>query len=270
MQVDLELMQRIEEVQWRKRQLYWALQIVRVSHSQPEVLAGAHVLFQALLSPVPKAAKFLERKLTDQASDRKELNALIDELWPSVATLPALGGLGLKSASRPPVPPTSNTICEDGTTVAAAAHRATYYFFASDLSKLQDAASMIKRQRNDVYSVRVKVYTPPQPRDESATILQPERPWLVKCPFLWFCYVLYTLLVLALQTIGVWSKPPPPITITDVYIPRLQAKIDQRGKTQEDRENLASESGWFEGREWVLSSKNQRVSKVAEEEMRTL
>ena len=32
MQVDLELMQRIEEVQWRKRQLYWALQIVRVSH----------------------------------------------------------------------------------------------------------------------------------------------------------------------------------------------------------------------------------------------
>jgi hypothetical protein len=43
MQVDLELMQRIEEVQWRKRQLYWALQIVRVSYYQLEALVDAHV-----------------------------------------------------------------------------------------------------------------------------------------------------------------------------------------------------------------------------------
>jgi len=43
MQIDLELIQRIEEVQWRKRQLYWALQIVRVSHYQLDVLAEAHV-----------------------------------------------------------------------------------------------------------------------------------------------------------------------------------------------------------------------------------
>ena len=222
-----------------------------------------------MFSPIPKAAKLLERKLA-QASDRKELNALIDELWPSVAALPVLSGLSLKSTSRPPVPPTCNTICEDGTTVAAAAHRATYYFFASDLSKLQEAASTIKRQRDDVYSTRVKAYMPPQLGDEAATILQPERPWLVKCPFLWFCYVFYTLLILALQTIGVWSKPPPPVTVTEVNIPRLQADIDQRGMTTEDRENLTSEGKWFEEREWVLSSKNQRVSKVAEEEMRTL
>lgn len=227
-------------------------------------------LFQTLFSPVPKAAKLLDMKLTDQAPDRKELNTLVDELWPSVATLPALSELSLKSASRPPVPPTCNTICEDGTTVAAAVHRATYYFFASDLSKLQEASSTVKRQRNDVYSTRVKAYMPAQPGDESAIILQPERPWLVKCPFLWFCYVLYTLLVLTLQTIGIWSKPPPPVTITDVYVPRLKAEIDQRGKTKEDRGNLASESKWFEEREWVLSSKNQRVSKVVEEEMRTL
>jgi len=227
-------------------------------------------LLQTLLSPVPKAAELLERKLTDQAPDREELNGLVDELWPSVATLSALSGLSLKSASRSSVPPTRNTICEDGTTVAEAAHRATYYFFASDLSKLQEASSTIKRHRNDLYSTRIKAYMPLQPGDESATILQPERPWLVKCPFLWFCYVLYTLLVLTLQTIGVWSKPPPPVTITEVYIPRLKAEIDQRGKTKEDRGNLASESKWFEERGWVLSSKNQRVSKVAEEEMRTL
>ena len=270
MQVDLELMQRIEEVQWRKRQLYWALQIVRVSHYQPEALVNAYVLFQTLFSPIPKVVKLLERKLTDQAPDRKELNTLVDELWPSVATLPALSGLRLKSASRLPVPSTCNTICEDGTTVAVAAHRATYYFFASDLNKLQEVSSLIKRQRNDVYSTRVKAYMPPQPGDESATILQPERPWLVKCPFLWLCYVLYTFLVLTLQTIGVWNKPPPPITITEVYVPRLRAEIDERGKTKEDRENLASESKWFGEREWVLSSKSRRVSKVAEEEMRSL
>ena len=227
-------------------------------------------LLQTLLSPVPRASELLGRKLVDQASDRKELNTLIDGLWPSVAALPALSGLSLKSASRRPVPPACNTICEDGTTVAVAAHRATYYFFASDLSKLQEAASTIKRQRDDVYSARVKAYMPPQLKDESATILQPERPWLVKCPFLWFCYVLYTLLVVALQTVGVWSKPPPPVAITEVYVPRLEAEIDQSGKTQEDRENLVSEGRWFEEREWVLSSKNQRVSKVAEEEMRTL
>lgn len=270
MQVDLELMQRIEEVQWRKRQLYWALQIVRVSHSLLEALADVHVLFQTLFSPVPKVAELLERKLTDQASDRKELDTLVDEVWPSVATLPALNELSLKSASRLPIPRTRNTICEDGTTVATAAHRATYYFFASDLSKLQEASSIIKRQRNDVYSTRVRAYMPLQPGDESATILQPERPWLVKCPFLWFCYVLYTFLVLTLQTIGVWSRPPPPVTITETYVPRLRAEIDERGKTKEDRGNLASESKWFEEREWVFSSKNQRVSKVAEEEMRTL
>jgi len=226
-------------------------------------------LFQTIFSPIPKAAKLLERKLS-RASDRKELNALIDELWPSVAALSAFSGLSLKSVSRPPVPPTRSTICEDGTTVAAAAHRATYYFFASDLSKLQDTASTVKRQRDDVYSTRVKAYIPPQPGDESTTILEPERPWLIKCPFLWICYVLCTFIVLALQTIGVWSKPPPPVTITEVYVPRLEAEVDQRGKTKEDRENIASESKWFEEREWVLSSKNQRVSKVAEEEMRTL
>ena len=45
MQVDLELMQRIEEVQWRKRQLYWALQIVRVGQYQFEALVDAHFLF---------------------------------------------------------------------------------------------------------------------------------------------------------------------------------------------------------------------------------
>ena len=43
MQVDLALMQRIEEVQWRKRQLYWALQVVRVGHYQLEVLADPHI-----------------------------------------------------------------------------------------------------------------------------------------------------------------------------------------------------------------------------------
>lgn len=269
MEVDLALMQRIEEIQWRKRQLYWALQVVRVGQYQPDVLADPHILFKTLFSPIPKVAKLLERKLA-QASNRTELDVLINELWPSVAALPALGGLSLKSAPRPPVPRTYNTICEDGTTVAAAAHRATYYFFASDLSKLQESASMIKRQRNDVYSARLKAYMPPQPGDESTTILQPERPWVVKCPFLWSCYVLYTFLILALQTIGVLSKPPPPVTTTEVNIPRLQADIDQKGQTKKDRENLASESEWFEKREWVLSSKNQRVSKVAEEEMRTL
>ena len=239
------------------------------SLSQREVLADPHNLFETLFSPIAKATKLLERKLA-QTSDRKELDALINELWPSVAVLPAFNGLSLKPTSRPPVPPICNTICEDGTTVAAAVHRATYYFFASNLSKLQEAASTIKRQRDDVYSTRVKAYIPPQPGDESATILQPERPWLVKCPFLWFCYVLYTLLILALQTIGVWSKPSPLLTVTEVNVPRLQADIDQGGKTKEDRENLASESKWFEEREWVLSSKNQRVSKVAEEEMRTM
>lgn len=30
MQIDLELIHRMEEVEWRKHQLYWALQIVKV------------------------------------------------------------------------------------------------------------------------------------------------------------------------------------------------------------------------------------------------
>jgi hypothetical protein len=249
MKTDINYMAALKEVERRSRRLKLATEALQVGKRQGSFRYGAD-LPQELMRPLLLAKEIMRAGLDLQNTGRDELNNKVNNILPAVEDFKAIRALQLETREL-----SSSSIIHDApfkvnAAIAAESLKSTKYKASSDIARIAELKTEVRRHREQYWQQRRLAYLPPETKkDEEDLTLSLGS----KCPLLWSLQFLYKLMLLTILWAGMLRRGEIQSSADDGWRRStvFGTRLDRKGRTQADLDILDHEENEDRQLEWT-------------------
>lgn len=199
----------------------------------------------------------LESNLLEQKEDREDLDRRVDTIMPAVEDLSSVrkAESQLRSRKLTPLPLRRDAPVKQNAIKAAETLKSSKYKASTDMSRLSDLRTEVRKHRQQLWLQRKLAYLPPETNmDEEDLNLALGS----KCPFIWSLQFMYKLMLLAVMWAGMFRRGEVQTNADDGWRRStvFGTRLDLIGRTQADLELLEREREEDNDLEWAMKPSN--------------